>query len=403
LDLHQVVQLLRAGASDRAIARLTRLNRRTVARYRRWATEHGALTGPLPGAGELEARIAATRARRPPARPSMVALYRDEVRALRSQGLGVAAIRARLIEAHGQPVSYSAVWRLVRGLEGAAPAEAPDRAAVGGPRRPRAGRGRVMDGGAVTAFPAPPASRDRAPVASLAPDRPLVAGRLLNGERLSERHAHLVASATGLLLHRGFHRTSVRDIAAAAGWQIGTLYLYISRKEDILQLILEAIMQAFLAELHRVERQDTARETLRLAAERYFRAVGRMHRELRLLYRESASLDPRQRQFGMQREIAQRDFFADIIRWGIATGEFRPVRPELFAHTIIMTAHMWGLKGWALIRDLSLDEFIAEQLDLLFTRLAPVPAPSRTAPMVAERAAGVDPAAPAAGGGRRRR
>src|SRR5262249_4265448 len=151
--------------------------------------------------------------------------------------------------------------------------------------------------------------------------------------------------------------------------QIGTLYQYISRKEDILLLILDNITRTFLAELRQVQRRETARATLRAAAERYFRVVARLHRELRLLYRESASLEPDQRAFGMKREFDQRDFIADIIRWGIANGEFRPVDPEIFAHTIIMLAHMWGLKGWALIRSHTLDYFIEEQLDLLFARL----------------------------------
>lgn len=43
--------------------------------------------------------------------------FRDEIAALRTQGVAVAAIRARLAERHGEPLSYSAVWRLVQKLE----------------------------------------------------------------------------------------------------------------------------------------------------------------------------------------------------------------------------------------------------------------------------------------------
>jgi hypothetical protein len=71
----------------------------------------------------------------------------------------------------------------------------------------------------------------------------------------------------------------------------------------------------------------------------------------------------------MQREFAQRDILAGIIRWGIENGEFRAVHPEEFAHTIIMLAHMWGLKGWSLISMMSLDQFIEHQLELIFSRL----------------------------------
>ena len=119
MDIHEIVRLLRDGASDHEIRNLVGLNRRTVARYRRWATEQGLLAGPLPAIGDLEARLRATLpVVLPPQQTSTVAAYEDEILALRQQGVEVAAIRARLEEAHGQPLSYSALWRLVHKLEG---------------------------------------------------------------------------------------------------------------------------------------------------------------------------------------------------------------------------------------------------------------------------------------------
>ena len=118
MDVQEVVRLLRDGASDREIAHLVRLNRRTVARYRRWAQEHGVLEGPLLSARALEERLAATwPAVPPPQQRSSVEAYRAEIAAYRARGLEVAAIRTRLEETHRHPVSYSAVWRLVRALE----------------------------------------------------------------------------------------------------------------------------------------------------------------------------------------------------------------------------------------------------------------------------------------------
>jgi transposase len=54
MDIHEVVRLLRDGASDREVAQLVGLNRRTVARYRGWADEQGVLVGPLPSCQQLE-------------------------------------------------------------------------------------------------------------------------------------------------------------------------------------------------------------------------------------------------------------------------------------------------------------------------------------------------------------
>lgn len=117
MDIHEVLRLLRDGSSDRDIAHLLRLNRRTVARYRRWAQTEVFLTGPLPAMRELEERLAATLPPvRPPQQVSTVEPYREEIVAYRARGMEVAAIRARLQEVHGHTVSYAAVWRLVRRL-----------------------------------------------------------------------------------------------------------------------------------------------------------------------------------------------------------------------------------------------------------------------------------------------
>ena len=124
MDVQELVRLVRDGASDRAIAGLVGLNRRTVSRYRRWAAEQQLLDGPLPSVGELYEQLQATLpAQVPPQQTSSVAAYQDQILAYRRQGLELAAIRARLEEQQGVAISYDAVWRLVRRLEQSQPPE----------------------------------------------------------------------------------------------------------------------------------------------------------------------------------------------------------------------------------------------------------------------------------------
>src|SRR5690348_12373892 len=134
MDLLELVRLLRRGASDRTLTRVLRHNRRTIAKYREWATAQGLLHGELPTAAQLQALHAATLPTLPPPQQrSTVEAYRDEIAALRARGLEAAAIRVRLEERHGHPVSYSAVWRLLQRL----------RAEVGTAERER-GQGAVV-------------------------------------------------------------------------------------------------------------------------------------------------------------------------------------------------------------------------------------------------------------------
>jgi transposase len=118
MDVQELVRLVRDGASDREITTLVGLNRRTVSRYRRWATEQRLLDGPLLSVGELHDQLQATLpVHVPPQQTSSVVTYQDQILTYRQHGLEVAAIRARLQEQHGVPISYDAIWRLVRRLE----------------------------------------------------------------------------------------------------------------------------------------------------------------------------------------------------------------------------------------------------------------------------------------------
>jgi len=118
MDVQELVRLVRDGASDREITTLVGLNRRTISRYRRWAAEQNLLDGPLLNVGELQTRLNATLPLRlPPQQTSSVAAYQAQILAYRRQGVELAAIRARLEEEHGVPISYDAIWRLVRRLE----------------------------------------------------------------------------------------------------------------------------------------------------------------------------------------------------------------------------------------------------------------------------------------------
>lgn len=121
MDMRELLRHLRATTSDRAIQRDTGIDRRTVQRYRAWATEHQLLTGPLPPLDALQRLVADTLAAPPP--PQMVSTvepYRAVVIELRAQDTEMAAIWARLKE-RGYRGSYSAVRRFVRMLEPTTP------------------------------------------------------------------------------------------------------------------------------------------------------------------------------------------------------------------------------------------------------------------------------------------
>ncbi|MGD8461564.1 MAG: helix-turn-helix domain-containing protein, partial [Desulfobacterales bacterium] len=58
---------------------------------------------------------------------------------------------------------------------------------------------------------------------------------------VKRRRRQIADAAVQLFIEKGFHKTTTRQIARAAGFSIGSLYEYFASKEDILYMVCEAI------------------------------------------------------------------------------------------------------------------------------------------------------------------
>jgi len=118
LEIRELIRRVQLGEGDRQIARDLQVSRKTVSKYRAWARQHDLATGPLPDAATLQAQLKTTLpVSLPPAMPSKVAPFREQVIALRQRGVECRAIFDILREQHAFAGSYGAVYRFVRHLE----------------------------------------------------------------------------------------------------------------------------------------------------------------------------------------------------------------------------------------------------------------------------------------------
>ena len=70
----------------------------------------------------------------------------------------------------------------------------------------------------------------------------------------SARPDQILAAAAAAFARRGFHATTVHDIAAEAGISAGLLYRYFAGKDDVVV----ALVEAYVAEVHTaIERAET--------------------------------------------------------------------------------------------------------------------------------------------------
>ena len=60
---------------------------------------------------------------------------------------------------------------------------------------------------------------------------------------VAQRRGEIIDVATRLFLERGFHKTSIRDIARACPFNLASLYMYVASKEDILFLVAQQLIE----------------------------------------------------------------------------------------------------------------------------------------------------------------
>src|SRR5262249_29472390 len=165
-----------------------------------------------------------------------------------------------------------------------------------------------------------------------------------NPERVASRRTELIDVATRMFLERGFHNTSIRDIARACSFNVASLYMYVSSKDDILYLVAQDLMGNIAQRLAETELDPgSPAASLKIGFASYCQIAYRFRRPIRLLYREVGFMPARERTDVIATVSSVIDYFEDIIGKGIKSGDFRSVSPRLAALNIMLIAHMIAL------------------------------------------------------------
>jgi len=117
MDVREILNQLRAGASNRQISRDMGIARQTVKRYRQWAEVHDLLAGEMPDLETLRSLLAETLPEKSaPQNISSVESYRAIVEQMVKAEVETAAIWERLKE-RGFMGAYASVYRFVRTIK----------------------------------------------------------------------------------------------------------------------------------------------------------------------------------------------------------------------------------------------------------------------------------------------
>jgi AcrR family transcriptional regulator len=182
------------------------------------------------------------------------------------------------------------------------------------------------------------------------------------------REAELHAAATRLFRLRGYHATSMQDLGEALGMNRGSLYHYISGKDELLWAILNRALDVLEARVVPVL-EDEARppaDRLRLAIREHLRVAAEHADELSLIQIELRALTPERRREIIARRNDYEDRWRAVIDTGVADGSLRPFDVSL-AGIGILSACNWFTQWYRPDGRLAVDE-IADAFAELFLR-----------------------------------
>jgi len=190
---------------------------------------------------------------------------------------------------------------------------------------------------------------------------------------VERRRREIVDAAVKLFVENGFHKTTTRQIARAAGFSIGTLYEYIASKEDVLYLVCDAIHAEIESGVAEVMGQATGGwEALRGVIREYFLVCDRMSDHILLIYQETKSLTPQWQKKVLENEVRVTELFKSALeglcsKEGISGPDDASL--ELMAHNIMVLGHMWTFRRWFFRRRFRIEDYISYQTALIMREL----------------------------------
>jgi TetR/AcrR family transcriptional regulator, cholesterol catabolism regulator len=187
-----------------------------------------------------------------------------------------------------------------------------------------------------------------------------------NPALIRERQAKILRGAIAVISKKGFHKTTSQDIADAAGLPVGSLYQYIGRKVDVLALMASESTRLSREAVDRALAQEGDElELLTGAVRALMYSLAENRRIVKILYWETVRLPIGERRRLIEGEAELRRILEGLIRRGIDEGVFRQTDAFLAAQDIILMAHAWAIKGWAIKDRYSLDSYVEGQVEIL--------------------------------------
>ncbi|WP_319521462.1 SDR family oxidoreductase [uncultured Desulfosarcina sp.] len=201
-----------------------------------------------------------------------------------------------------------------------------------------------------------------------------------NKKLVEKRRQQIILAAIKLFSQKGFHKTTLKELAEEAGLSHGNVYDYVGSKEDIFFLIHDFVAGSAMEILNRsLENIQDPIDKLRRMVRGEFNLMDQWADAVLLIYQESHILKDDFLRRLLEKERAHLEKFEIVIEECIAQGKLRECNVRLTANLIKSMIDTWTIKRWDLRSHASQLEAERSILDILFHGMltderGPVPA-----------------------------
>jgi TetR/AcrR family transcriptional regulator, cholesterol catabolism regulator len=182
---------------------------------------------------------------------------------------------------------------------------------------------------------------------------------------MSTRRAELTRAAARLFAEKGYHGTSVGDLAEALGLQKGSLYTHIDSKAELLWEVAREGAEAFHAALDALPDDGPVLERIRAALRAHLRVVAEQLDIATVFVREWRYLEGGRREQSVAERRRYEERIRGLFREGREVGELRTDLDDATAALLALSAANWAytwLRPGA-DTDALADRFTAQLLD----------------------------------------
>jgi AcrR family transcriptional regulator len=149
-------------------------------------------------------------------------------------------------------------------------------------------------------------------------------------QRRAEKEDQLLEAATHLFKEKGYHSTSMQELADAVGMQKGSLYYYIESKEELLRRLMERATSFMATQIDEIYASDLPPAQKLHWALKNHAVVMMDHLDLVAVYLyEYRNLPPERLAEALTVRKHYEQVLMQIVEDGIASGEFRSVNVKM--------------------------------------------------------------------------